>query len=339
MVARHASAALLAAALLPALEGAAAPPSGPSFDCATARELDERHVCDEPELAALDRRMGELYAAALKRASPADRERLREEQAELLRLRSACAGPRGAAPPARSAATTCMRLLYARRVSQLAAAAPSIPEAVRARSIKWADAKRHVEVDIAYPALVAGTPGAAAFDAFFEKQAKRWEARARSMAADGHAKGLTGLRGTPSTVEVSFEVALATERIVTVVSSGYEHRTGNARSLPFRAATTFDVVLGRPLGEGDLFAPGGMKGAIALALEKVRSGREIDEGRLVACRKAASDLSRWTFGGDAVEVTFPIDATAPSGSGETRIQLGYGELRPFMRVNAAVLPR
>ncbi len=59
-------------------------------------------------------------------------------------------------------------LLVAALLPALAGAA-SPPVSVRARAIRWSDEARNVEVDITYPALAAGTRGAAEFDAFFER--------------------------------------------------------------------------------------------------------------------------------------------------------------------------
>lgn len=57
----------------------AAAQDGPSFDCARAQSSAEELVCGDPELAALDRRVAERYAAALSAtaafadAAPAER--------------------------------------------------------------------------------------------------------------------------------------------------------------------------------------------------------------------------------------------------------------------------
>lgn len=327
--------AALPSTVAPAPVRAAAPASGPSFDCARARAADEKIICATPDLSDLDRRMGEAYAAALAGATPAERERLRAEHEPWLRLRLGCAGSGSAAPDERSAAATCMRPLYARRIAELVGHAPPPPEGVRSRSIRWSDEKRHAEVDIAYPALAPGTPGAAAFDDFFERQARRWEARARALAAEPRARELAGLGGMPTTVEVSFEVPLGNRRIVTVVSRGYEVPTGAAHPLPFRTATTFDLARGRALGEADLFAPGGMKRAAAFAVERLRAiSGNLDEAALRAARKAAGELSNWAFGAGAVEVTFPAYTLGPYARAETRVPIGYGELRPLLAKGA-----
>lgn len=215
------------------------------------------------------------------------------------------------------------------------------PSSIRARSIRWSDEKRSMEVDITYPALAAGLRGAAEFDAFFERQARRWESRARKIAADPKVMQLAKTAGVPSTVAVSFAVALASPRYVTVVSSGSEYSAGAAHAVPFRTATTFDLERGRPLGEADLFAPGGKSGAVALVLRKLRkTGQPIDDALLArGGHKAAGDLSNWTFRADSVEVVLPVSTVAPYASGEISVRLSYDDLRPFLRSNAPLPPR
>lgn len=61
--------------------------AGPSFNCSGARTSGEVAVCNDPGLAALDRRMSSQYASALSQASP-------EQRALLVRTRDAFLGYR-----------------------------------------------------------------------------------------------------------------------------------------------------------------------------------------------------------------------------------------------------
>ena len=230
-------------------------------------------------------------------------------------------------------------LLVAALLPALAGAA-SPPVSVRARAIRWSDEARNVEVDITYPALAAGTRGAAEFDAFFERQARRWEARARKIAADPKVLQMAKGGGAGSAIGAAYSVALATSRLITVVSSGSEYVAGGAHALPFRTATTFDLERGRPLGDDDLFAAGGKKGAVDLVVRKLRKIGGIDAALFArGGRRAAMDLANWTFRPDSVEVVFPVYTVAPYASGEIPVRLSYQELRPFLRANGPLPPR
>ncbi|MCS0501830.1 lysozyme inhibitor LprI family protein [Ancylobacter mangrovi] len=59
----HTAAALVVAAVLVAAGAAASPASAASFDCGKARTPDERAVCTDPALSALDSEMGALWFA------------------------------------------------------------------------------------------------------------------------------------------------------------------------------------------------------------------------------------------------------------------------------------
>jgi len=221
-----------------------------------------------------------------------------------------------------------------------ALAGAAAPPSIRARAIRWTDEKRNVEVDITYPALAMGARGAAEFDAFFERQARRWEARARKIAADPKVMQMAKGGGAPSAVGASYTIALATSRLVTVVSSGSEYMAGGAHALPFRTATTFDLERGRPLRDDDLFTADGKRGAVDLVLRKVRRSGGVDEALLGrGGRRAAADLSNWTFRAESVDVVFPVTTVAPYANGEIPVRLGYNELRPFLRTNGPLPPR
>ena len=73
--------------------GAAAPPqtsANPSFNCASARTAGEIAVCNDPRLAALDRRMASQFSSAMADASPQQRAVLNQTRDSFLRYRDQC---------------------------------------------------------------------------------------------------------------------------------------------------------------------------------------------------------------------------------------------------------
>ncbi|MDB5462389.1 MAG: hypothetical protein JWP23_778 [Phenylobacterium sp.] len=83
-VARDVASAARADDTVPATPPAPAPPQA-SFDCRFARTPAQRMVCEDPELAAADRRLSQAYRAAV--AAGAPEEDLRDEQQDWLSLR------------------------------------------------------------------------------------------------------------------------------------------------------------------------------------------------------------------------------------------------------------
>lgn len=64
--------------------------ANPSFNCASARTSGEIAVCNDPRLAALDRRMASQFASAMGDASPQQRAILNQTRDAFLRYRDQC---------------------------------------------------------------------------------------------------------------------------------------------------------------------------------------------------------------------------------------------------------
>ena len=66
------------------------PSANPSFDCGSARTAGEIAVCEDPRLAALDRRMASQFRSALSDATPQQRAQLNQSRDAFLRYRDQC---------------------------------------------------------------------------------------------------------------------------------------------------------------------------------------------------------------------------------------------------------
>ncbi len=96
--------------VMPAV-GAAA--DGPAFDCRKAQGEAQALICKDPDLAALDRQLDEVYRAALSKAKK-DKSALRADQDEWAKIRDACAKDPDAMP-------ACLGRSYQARVGELQA--------------------------------------------------------------------------------------------------------------------------------------------------------------------------------------------------------------------------
>ena len=106
--------ALLLLALLVPAPAAAQAAAGPSFDCARAQSWDERMICGDRDLSALDRRVADAFRRAVE-AKPGERDRLQAEQRAWLRERRTCEKPASGTPQG------CLRTSMAARASTLEA--------------------------------------------------------------------------------------------------------------------------------------------------------------------------------------------------------------------------
>jgi uncharacterized protein len=92
----------------------AATDAGPSFDCAKKLTSSvERRICADPKLAALDRQMADVYAAATARATEADAQSLAAMQRGWIKGRNDCW--KNADVPA------CVATSYRQRIAELQA--------------------------------------------------------------------------------------------------------------------------------------------------------------------------------------------------------------------------
>ena len=82
--------------------------AGPSFDCTNAWRDVERDICDDPELAALDRAMASQYFRALKAADAARATLLEQSAAAFIRARNRCPDP------------DCVAQAYDKRIAEIA---------------------------------------------------------------------------------------------------------------------------------------------------------------------------------------------------------------------------
>lgn len=80
----------------------------PSFDCSNAWRDVERFLCEDPDLAALDRAMAARYFRALKVADPARASLLQQSGAAFIRERNRCADP------------DCVAQIYQDRIAEIA---------------------------------------------------------------------------------------------------------------------------------------------------------------------------------------------------------------------------
>lgn len=93
--------------------------AGPAFDCGKAARDIQKLVCASPDLSALDRRLSEVFAAALPKTDDAGRTRLRAEQRGWIKGRDDCwkADDKAA----------CVKDSYVRRIAELQATYRLVP--------------------------------------------------------------------------------------------------------------------------------------------------------------------------------------------------------------------
>jgi uncharacterized protein len=125
---------LWTAALLLALALELAWAQGPAFDCSRATGEVEELICQDQELAALDRKLDAVYRAALSKARDGMSQQLRAEQRGWIKGRNECWKARGAGGPVFLTASwqaadmrECVEGNYKIRISELQARWQLVP--------------------------------------------------------------------------------------------------------------------------------------------------------------------------------------------------------------------
>ncbi len=86
--AAHRMTALVLAASVLALRAASVAAGAPSFDCTKARTPDEKAICADPALSALDAQLGVIYRRTMQRSNPGEAAALRATQLRWIQDRS-----------------------------------------------------------------------------------------------------------------------------------------------------------------------------------------------------------------------------------------------------------
>ena len=133
-----------------------------------------------------------------------------------------------------------------------------------------------------------------------------------------------------------FTVPLATNRYVTVVSTGYAY-DGGAHGRHFTVAVTYDLKRAKPVLLKDIFAEGS-SWSDNLALRAIAKAGANPErpAALENARKVVSDPANWTLLAEGAQLTFPEYSIAPYADGEPVAVFTWEELRPYLKTEAPI---
>jgi uncharacterized protein len=315
---------MLPAPLLILLCSAAA---APGFDCARAAAPDERIICTNEGLAAQDHRLAVLYSWAL--AVPETvpgRAALKRDQVAWLKRRRACGKEAGAA--------ACIEALYRARLAALERLLPEgCPDAVLTDRHQAAPGANGCEERSAsWPELDAATPPkAAAFNAFYRRG---WSEACVPSTEPPDPEAFSGqfAPGVPGSNELSYVIAWATPRFVTVVFQEFQFGAGAAHPNTRYIASTFDLERGRSITPED-FLVSGPKARGELAekiLRRLDKDRLDEETTTRTVEGIIGDPGVWILDGKGATIRFPRYSVAPYAAGDLEVRLTWKELGPWL---------
>lgn len=298
-----------------------------SFDCRQARTAQERFICADAAIAALDRRMGELYRLHVARLSEPARRRVLASQRAWLAF-----WPRSCSKSTRQVvldqdAVECARGHYDKRIAELQPLAPGA-------GLQAYVVSQYRYVAPADPEAPAGTHQTAypQVEAIAGRDAPRWLGALNAFLGRGGTYGLDKDADADSTSEVTLSVSHVGREVIQVVESAEFYGHGAAHGLAGLTYHHFLTESARPLRAEDVFSGPRWQQALAQkVLEALRE--EAGEDLLVSDVEEIVKLidpSHWDLQGPGLQVHFNPYEVAPYARGFVSVRLSAEDLRDHL---------
>jgi len=222
-----------------------------SFDCGHASSPQERLICGDPELSALDSQLGKTYSAKRTLLSPKGAELLKSSQRSWLRYISTVCAPEGPDAPSRAESKTCLKDEYTDRLEDLQGVAKRVGPYLFNRVDLYAvepsgdntGSKTGFSVQhVSYPQIDnADSPELVAWN--------QQNVRSLSSAND--------CDDSSTDCDINYELGIATPHLISVEWTHSTYFHGNAHgSWDVETKNTVISTPLRPLSESDIFGPG-----------------------------------------------------------------------------------
>lgn len=294
-----------------------------SFDCRQARTAQERFICADESISALDRRMGELYRLHVSSLSePARRRVLASQRAWLAFWPRSCSNSTLKVVLDKDS-VECVRGLYDKRIAELQPMAPGA-------GLQAYVVSQYRYVAPTDPEAPAGTHQSAypQVEVVAGREAPRWLGALNAFLDRGSAYALGQQADVESTSEVSLSVSHTGRGVIQVVESTEFYGHGAAHGMSARTHHHFLTDQARALQAEDLFTGPGWKQALA---QKVMAAlrEEEGEGLLVSEVKELLDLidpSRWGLEGPGLQLHFNPYEVAPYARGFVSVGVALEDL-------------
>lgn len=324
-----------------------------SFDCAKARTPDEQLICGNPELSRADEHLAESYKALIGGVQAhgldtAVRDRLRAEQRAWLTRRNAVCGVTATTrltTANRAELASCLRGEVEERIGKIDRLRDGLPVSalVEPQRIAETNKAKRYKIDVSYPALPAAVTGANAFNALAEKRVRpaieafRENVPAGEDLPDGDAM---------SALDIGYDIAFASPRLLSVQFSFYEYMAGAAHGNPASGSLHVDLARGRALAAGDVFAAGrGWERALAdhaladLRRQAKADGFELFDGAADTLPDIVGNLDNWRLESDQALIVFDPYAVAAYAAGRREVAVPYALLKPYLKPDGPLPPR
>lgn len=300
-----------------------------SFDCRLARTAQERLICADEGLSALDSRMGEVYRAHVARLSEAARRRVLASQRSWLAFwpRSCSNSPRRIVLDKDS--VECARGLYERRIAELQPASP-----LGGLQAYVVSQYRHLAPTDADPEAQAGTHKSVypQWEAIAGREAPRWLGALNAWLDRSAAYGPDKLLDADSTSDVALRIGHVGRELIQAVESVDFYGHGAAHGLTTLVFHHFLVEQARALRAEDVFTGPAWQQVLAQKVLKALR-EELDEDLFITDAKELVELigpAHWDFEGPGLQLHFNPYEVAPYARGPVSVAIDADGLREHL---------
>jgi uncharacterized protein len=331
----------VAAAAFALTKAAAAPASGPSFDCARAATAGERLVCGDPALSAADSKMSAAYSALRKTLSPEGFSGFQTAQRVWLSYAvRICTSPLPPDENSTDTPTDCLEDTYGSRAALMAGVAVLRSDGLvleprmrfHTRNVPPTE-----ETDI-YPFLSGGSQ-AVPFNTFISKSFKldSWRMDDKSLFRYG-----TDIPfGEKLHARRTYSVMRLDRRIVSLKVSVSDFVGGHDEE-PGDTALTWDLANSKAVSLSDVFAKNTDWKKFVIAYATSRIKKHIADDNVTAdpvnwdLSASVADSSRWLWGKDKATVMFTVFMLYGMGDRDYDVDIPYSALKTYMKPDSPV---
>jgi len=203
-----------------------------------------------------------------------------------------------------------------------------VPERVQLKSESM-----FYDIDVKYPQIVGGdTPGIRKINQHMKGLATQKYQWPLNVSKEAVRQGQEMLPGTFNSVNLDYEVSVATDSFLSIFFMGYSYGVGAAHAVQESEAVNYDLTSGRQLNLSDLFKPGAkyLKFISDYCTEELTRGIEGAEPFQGALAPVAKNFESWHITTSGISFNFDACKVFPCAEGEQAVEIPFGELEPLL---------
>jgi Deacetylase PdaC/Protein of unknown function (DUF3298) len=201
-----------------------------------------------------------------------------------------------------------------------------VPENVRLKSDSL-----HYDIDVRYPQIVGGdTPGIRRINQQMKALATAKYQWPLNASKDEIRRGQEQLPGTYNSVNLDYEVSVATESFLSIFFTGYSYGVGAAHAVQESESLNYDLASGSRLQLGDLFKSGSryLEFISEYCIEELSATAgvpaRLNKGRLAP---SAKNFENWHISSGGISFNFDACEILACTEGDQSVEIPFSDLK------------